>query len=186
MYWQTKETLSQNGNEIPDWKQGPDICITLHIDYIVTTQSWTSTKSRHHNTTHLEERSLVKKDAFWAKSSINFKSSSSIMSSGRASSSSSSSRFPTILEDDVYRLRFCMYIQTWKPNPAYTCETILHFTSTWSSSTFMHVFCVIPENCPIIVTSNNDQSKCTSAIPNRQILLPAWLHFIFFLTLPFL
>lgn len=185
MYWQTKETLNQNSNETPDWKQDPDIRI-LHINYIVTTQSWTSTKSRHHNTTHLEERSLVRKDAFWAKSSINFKSSSSIMSSGRAPSSSSSSCFPTILEDDVYRLRFHMYIQTWKPNPAYTCETILHFTSTWSSSTFMHVFCVIPENCPIIVTSNNDQSKCTSAIPNRQILLPAWLRFIFFLTLPFL
>lgn len=77
----------------------------ITYNYILITQNWTGTKSRHHNDTHLEERSLVKKDAFWAKSSINFKSSSSIMSSGRASSSSSSSRFSAILEDDVYRLR---------------------------------------------------------------------------------
>lgn len=93
----------------------PVICITLHTNH---------TKSRHHST-HLEERSLVKKDAFWAKSSINFKSSSSIMSSGRASSSSSS-RFSAILEDDGYRLRSCTRIQTFKPNPAYTHEAILH------------------------------------------------------------
>lgn len=75
--------------------------------------------------THLEERSLVKKDALWARSSINFKSSSSIMSSGRASSSSFSSHFLAILEDYVYRLRSHMYSHPWKPNPAYIFETIL-------------------------------------------------------------
>lgn len=102
------------------------ICIILHINYILSIKSWISTKSRHHNNTHSEERSLVKKDAFRAKSSINFKSSSSIMSSGRASSSSS--RFSAILQDDVTRLRSRMYIQTWKLNPAYLWDHfILYF-----------------------------------------------------------
>lgn len=151
----------------------------LPINYILSTWSWISMQSRHHNNTHLEDRSLVKKDAFRAKSSINFKSSSSIMSSGRASSSSSC--FSSVLQDDVHKLRSCTCSQTWKPSPAYTCETILHFTCTCSSSTFRHVYWVSPENCSFIVTSNNNQSKHISTIFSCQVLLPEWMHFIFFI-----
>lgn len=117
-YWRAEEALNQSCKETLDWKRSPDKCITLHINYILSTQGvW-----KGDTATHLEEISLVKKDAFWARSSINFKSSSSIMSSGRASSSSFSSHFLAILEDNVYRLRSRMYSHPCKP--AYTFETI--------------------------------------------------------------
>lgn len=120
-YWQPEETLNCSCKETPDWKRPPDKCITLHINYILTTQGWMVWKGDI--ATHLEERSLVKKDALWARSSISFKSSSSIMSSGRASSSSFSSHFLAVA--DVYRLRSHMYSHPCKSNPAYIFETIL-------------------------------------------------------------
>lgn len=48
-YWQAEETLNQSCKETPDWKRPLDKCITLHINYILTTQGWISMKRRHCN-----------------------------------------------------------------------------------------------------------------------------------------